>query len=149
MNLLKYINVFYQGNKAAFARDIGIQQPNVYPLINRGAAIFGNRIYTSSKKLPPHTDWPSYASRERFEDMVRDKMAGSGKEPNFQLDEKGGYVDQWMRGAFAGWKLAMEMSAAVGESKADSISDKITDMESHLRALKNEINADDPEDSYF
>lgn len=151
MKLLNYINVFFQGNKSAFARAIGIQQSNLYPLIDRDAEVIGGVLYTGARVLPEiEGGWPAQDFHPAFEAMVKGKVEGKGITLNFERSENGAYLDPQLRQMFKGFMLGMEIAKAMPASKDAELSNTIINMEGQLRAIKAKVVEDNaPDDSYF
>lgn len=151
MKLLNYINVFFQGNKAAFARAIGIQQPNLYPLIERDAEVIGGVLYTGARVLPEiDGGWPAQDFHPAFEAMVQAKVEGKGITIDFGRDENEMYTDAQIRQMYKGFLLGMEIATAMPGSKDADLYNTIINMEGELRAIKEKVvSGNAPNDSYF
>ena len=53
MKLTTYIDLYYQGNKSAFARAMDVQPPSVHQWLNSGAEIIGGKLVLNYRDLPP------------------------------------------------------------------------------------------------
>lgn len=151
MKLLNYINVFFQGNKASFARAIGIAQPNLYPLIERDAEVIGGVLYTGARVLPEiEGGWPVQDFHPTFEAMMRAKTEGKDITLSFERSGNGQYIDPQIRQMYKGFMLGMEIAAAMPASRDAELSNTIINMEGQLRAIKERVvEGNAPVDSYF
>lgn len=151
MKLLNFINVFFDGNKSAFARAIGVAQPNLYPLIERDAEVIGGVLYSTARVLPEiEGGWPVQDFHPAFEAMLLEKVKDKGITLSFDRNDKGMYVDAQIRQMFKGFMLGMEIAKAMPASKDAELSNTIINMESQLRTIKAKvIEGNGPDDSYF
>lgn len=51
MSLIEYINKFYRGNQASFARLTGVQPAQVTQWINKGFIVVNHTLYSPRRKL--------------------------------------------------------------------------------------------------
>lgn len=53
MPLIEYINQYYGGVKAAFARAVGVQPAQVTQWIDKGFIVVNHTLYSPRRELPP------------------------------------------------------------------------------------------------
>lgn len=52
MELIEYINKYYGGNKAAFARAMGVPKQSVNTWISSGYIVYRGAIYSKRRDIP-------------------------------------------------------------------------------------------------
>lgn len=151
MKLLNYITVFYQGNKAAFARAIGIAQPNLYPLLERDAEVIGGVLYTVGRPLPEvEGGWPVQDYHAHFEALIQAKVEGKGITLNFGRSDNGAYIDSQLRQMFKGFLMAMEIAGAMPQSEDAKLLNTIMNIEAQLKEVKMAVTeGNQSNDSHF
>nr|WP_071529128.1 hypothetical protein [Escherichia coli] len=65
MPLIEYINKFYRGNQASFARLTGVQPAQVTQWINKGFIVVNHTLYSPRRKVTVSFK-PSFASLSCF-----------------------------------------------------------------------------------
>ena len=53
MNLQQYIDIYFSGNQAEFARNVGVRPQQVTQWINRGFIMFGGKLYSPRRTIKP------------------------------------------------------------------------------------------------
>lgn len=96
MKLTTYIDLYYQGNKSAFARAMDVQPPSVHQWLNSGAEIIGGKLVLNYRDLPPSTSLTDvYDAHVPFEAMMR------SLNPAIPLERDGdGYKVAFVHGAW-------------------------------------------------
>lgn len=57
MSLVEYIDKYYGGSQAAFARAAGVKPPQVTQWINKGCVVENHKLYSFRRDLPaPSSD---------------------------------------------------------------------------------------------
>lgn len=110
MKLITYINMYYSGNKTAFATAMGVHAPQIHAWLNNGAEVIGGKLVTKCVTLPPV---PDFTAQEVFEALVLERTK------SIPLDKRadGKYESDWVRGAFAGFTMAGDEQDAAAAAR--------------------------------
>lgn len=109
MKLATYIDLYFDGNKSAFARAMDVQPPSVHQWLNSGAEIVGGKLVLNARDLPP-CSLPEGDQHAPFEALMRSLNAA------IPLERDGdSYKEPFVRGAFATFRI-------LGDAKPEPVS---------------------------
>lgn len=119
MKLTTYIELYYAGNKTAFATAMGVHAPQVHQWITADAEVIGGKLVTVSRPIPA----PDMPRADVYEDFERTVTALNKAIP-LDKDEKG-YTDKFVRGAFAMFSMMDDIQPAKVKEIRDDVMNQL------------------------